>query len=166
MCGQRRCLTCGERFSPRPQNPGQRYCSKAACQQDRRRRWQSEKQRTDADYRDNKRHAQQAWAAKHAGYWRAWRDRHPEYCERNRVQQEERNRRQRLAVIAKKYASEADLCVPSGVYRLQPAGGGVIAKMDAWTVKIDVIARPYAHGAGVGGGLQRLDVMGREDAGG
>jgi hypothetical protein len=82
------------------------------------------------------------------------------------VQQEERNRRQRAAVIAKKYASEADLCVPSGVYRLEPAGGGMIAKMDAWMVKIDVIARPYAAGADAGGGLQRLDVMGCEDAGG
>ncbi len=166
MCGVRRCLSCGERFSPRPQNPGQRYCGKQACQQDRRRRWQDEKQRTDADYRDNHRRAQRDWTKKHGAYWRAWREKHPEYCERNRAQQEERNRRRRSAVIAKMDASEADLCVPSGVYRLLPAGGGVIAKMDAWTVKIDVIARSYADGASGGGGLQRLDVMGREDAGG
>jgi hypothetical protein len=69
MGGQRRCLSCGERFSPRPQNRGQQYCSKPACQRDRRRRWQSAKQRTDADYRDNHRRAQQAWSAKHGTYW-------------------------------------------------------------------------------------------------
>jgi hypothetical protein len=155
MCGERRCLNCCERFSPRPQNPDQQYCGKPACQRERRRRWQHEKHRSDADYRDNKRRAQQAWAAKHARYWQAWRDRHPEYCERNRAQQAERNRRRRSAVIAKTYASEANLPVPSGVYRLEAAGGGVIAKKYAWTVKLDVIARPYAGGAGADDGLQR-----------
>jgi hypothetical protein len=36
--------------------------------------------------------------------------------------------------------------------------------MDAWTVRIAVIAGPYADGAGAGGGLQREDVMGRGGA--
>jgi hypothetical protein len=153
MCGERRCVSCGEGFSPRPQSPGQQYCSKPSCQRDRRRRWQNEKQRTDADYRDNQRQAWRAWAAKHGRYWCAWREKHPGYCERNRAQQRLRNQRRRTGLIAKMDASnEADLPVPSGVYRLVPAGDGVIAKMDVWTVKIDVIARPYADGAGGGGG--------------
>ncbi len=151
MCGERRCLSCGARFNPRRQTPGQQYCSEKACQRERRRRWQSEKQRTDADYRDNHCRAQQAWAAKHGRYWRAWREKHPEYCERNRAQQQFRNQRRRAAVIAKMDASGADLSVPSGVYRLVPAAGGEIAKMDAWTVRIAVIARPYADGGGAGG---------------
>jgi hypothetical protein len=159
MCGERRCLNCRERFSPRRQNPDQQSCGKPTCQRERRRRWQSEKQRSDADYRENKRRAQQAWAAKQPLYWREWREKHPEYCERNRAQQAERNRRPRSAMIAKTYASEADLPVASGVYRLLPGGSGVIAKKYAWTVKIDVIARPYVNGAeggsGEGGGLQR-----------
>jgi hypothetical protein len=129
----RRCLSCGPKFRPCPQTPRQLYCSEAACQRERRRRWQREKQRSDADYRDNQRRAQRAWAAKHSGYWRDWRDRHPEYCERNRAGQRLRNRRR---------------------------SAGAIAKMNAWTVKIAVITGPYA-GAGVaGGGLQREDVIG------
>jgi hypothetical protein len=164
MFGERRCLSCGEKFKPRPQNPGQQYCSEKACQRERRRRWQSAKQRTDADYRDNQRRAQQAWAAQHGPYWRAWRDRHPEYCERNRAQQQLRNQRRRAGLIAKMDASGVNLSVPSGVYRLVPAAGGEIAKMDAWTVRIAVIAGPYADGTGAGGGLQREDVMGRGGA--
>jgi hypothetical protein len=156
----RRCLSCGLKFRPCPQTPRQLYCSEAACQRERRRRWQREKQRSDADYRDNQRRAQRAWAAKHSGYWRDWRDRHPEYCERNRARQRLRNRRRSAGAIAKMNASAADLRVPSGVYRLVPAMEGTIAKMDAWTVKIAVITGPYA-GAGVaGGGLQREDVIG------
>jgi hypothetical protein len=165
MCGERRCLSCGERFSPRPQNRGQQYCSKPACQRDRRRCWQSAKQRTDADYRDNQRRAWRAWAAKHGAYWCAWRAEHPDYCERNRAQQQRRNQRRRAGLIAKMDASGTDLGVPSGVYRLQPAAGGGIAKMDAWTVRIAVISGPYAAGGGAGGGLQKEDVMGRGGAG-
>ena len=166
MCGERRCLSCGERFNPRRQNPAQQYCSEKACQRERRRRWQSEKQRTDADYRDNQRRAWRAWAAKHSAYWFAWREKHPEYCERNRAQQRLRNQRRRTGSIANMDASEADLGVPSGLYRLVPAAGGGIAKMDAWTVRIAVIARPYADGGGTGRGLQKEDVMGRLGVGG
>jgi hypothetical protein len=156
----RRCLSCGLRFRPCPQTPGQLYCSETACQRERRRRWQREKQRSDADYRDNQRRAQRAWAVKHGGYWRDWRDRHPEYCERNRAQQRLRNQRRGAGTIAKMNASAADLRVPSGVYRLVPAASGRIAKMDAWTVKIAVITTPYAGAAVAGGGLQREDVIG------
>jgi len=156
----RLCLSCGRRFRPHPQTPGQRYCSEPACQRERRRRWQRERQGSDADYRDNQRRAQQAWAAKHSEYWRDWRDRHPEYCERNRAQQQARNQRRRASPIAKMDASGADLPVPSGVYRLVPAAAGEIAKMDAWTVKIAVITGPYADAGVAGGGLQREDVIG------
>jgi len=167
MCGERRCLSCREKFSPRPQSPGQQYCSKPACQRARRRAWQREKQRTDGDYRDNQRRAWRAWAARHAEYWREWRGRHPEYCAANRERQEVRDRRRRSAgLLAKMDASGADLSVASGVYRLVPAADGVLAKMDAWTVRIAVISGPSDVGMGSAGCLQKEDVMGREEAGG
>ena len=157
----RRCLCCGLRFRPRSQTPAQRYCGDEACQRERRRRWRRVKRQSDADYRDNQRRAQQAWAAKHSEYWGGWRDRHPEYCERNRRQQRLRNQRRRAAaVIAKSDASTADLRVPSGTYRLVPAAGGGIAKSDAWTVEIAVITAPYAEAEVTRGGLQREYVMG------
>ena len=157
----RRCLCCGLRFRPRRQTPGQLYCGQEACQRERRRRWRRVKRQSDADYRDNQRRAQQAWMAKHSEYWGGWRDRHPEYCERNRRQQRLRNQRRRAAaVIAKSDASTADLRVPSGTYRLVPAAGGGIAKSDAWTVEIAVITAPSAEAEVTRGGLHREYVMG------
>ena len=47
------CNACGHHFTPRPQNPNQTYCTDPACQRERRRRWQQQKRRDDADYRDN-----------------------------------------------------------------------------------------------------------------
>jgi hypothetical protein len=38
----RRCAACGQAFRPRAQIPQQRYCGLAACQRERRRRWQTE----------------------------------------------------------------------------------------------------------------------------
>lgn len=156
----RRCLSCGLRFRRRPQTPGQLYCGDEACQHERRRRWQRAKQQSDADYRDNQRRAQRAWAAKHSEYWRDWRGRHPEYCERNRRQQQRRNQHRRAAAIAKMDASPPGLRVPSGTYRLVPAAAAGIAKMDAWTVEIAVITAPYTAPAVARGGLQREDVIG------
>ena len=164
--GNRRCLGCGLGFRPRPQPPGQLYCSDEACQRERRRRWQRAKQQSDADYRDNQRRANRAWAARHGEYWREWRRQHPEYCARNRLQQRVRNRRRRAAAIAKMDASTPGLRVPSGTYRLVPGAVAGIAKNDAWTVEIAVISAPYGSAGVAGGGLQREDVIGCGRVGG
>ena len=47
----RRCAACDRAFRPRAQVPHQRYCALAACQRERRRRWQQSKLNSDADYR-------------------------------------------------------------------------------------------------------------------
>ena len=44
-----RCASCDRAFRPRAQVPQQRYCGTAACQRERRRRWQQSKLRSDAD---------------------------------------------------------------------------------------------------------------------
>ena len=49
----RRCASCGQAFQPRAQVPQQRYCGLAACQRERRRRWQRNKLQGDPDYRAN-----------------------------------------------------------------------------------------------------------------
>ena len=161
----RQCASCGERFRPRAQVPRQVYCGAAACQRERRRRWQSAKRRGDEDYRDNQRRAQQTWASGRAEYWRAWRLRHPEYVERNRVAARERQRARRgeASAFAKMDASRASLGVASGTYRLVPAAGGMFAKMDAWTVEITVLSRASAVDGASSGSLQREDVIGAPD---
>ena len=141
----RRCLACGGLFHPRAQNPQQQYCSDPACQRERRRRWQRERRRSDRDYRENQARAQQRWRSRHPEYWREYRRRHPEYVDRNRSAQRRRNRRRGVpephpASIAKMDASAGISPVPSGTYRLQAVDASGIAKMDAWTVKIDVLS--------------------------
>jgi hypothetical protein len=144
----RRCAACGRRFRPRPQNPDQRYCAAPACQAERRRRWQQAKRQHDPDYQDNQTRAQQAWAERHADYWRDYRRTHPDYTERNRAHQRGRNRRRRAAGIAKMDASTPDFAFQSGTYRLLPADVRGIAKMDAWTVQISVISEGYREPGG------------------
>ena len=141
----RQCAACGARFRPRPQVPQQRFCSQAACQRERRRRWKRAKRCADPDYRDNQARAQHAWSERHTGYWREYRRRHPQYRERNRQQQRVRNARRGTAaeagVIAKRNASEAFDAEISGTYLLTPVVPEVIAKRNAWTVKITALSR-------------------------
>lgn len=114
----KRCVACGKAFQPRPQVPDQSYCTAIECQRERRRRWQQAKRQSDPDYRDNQTRAQQAWCERHPDYWRAYRDAHPDYAERNRSQQRERNARPKMHAVAKMDASGPIFSLPSGIYRL------------------------------------------------
>jgi hypothetical protein len=86
----RQCQACQAPFRPRPQIADQRFCSAAACQRERRRRWQATKRQNDPDYRENQKRVQKAWAERHPNYWRDYRRQHPEYTERNRARQRQR----------------------------------------------------------------------------
>ena len=156
----RRCAACDRAFRPRAQVPHQRYCGLAACQRERRRRWQQSKLRSDADYRANQRQAQRAWADGHGEYWREYRARHPDYTDHNRLEQRRRDRCRRVARLAKMDASTPINGVPSGTYRLLAATGGDLAKKDEWTVKITLISRDYEPGGEADAILQREDVIG------
>ena len=147
---KRRCAGCGEAFWPRPQVPHQLYCSAAGCQRTRRRCWQQGKRQSDADYRENQARAQRAWAQGHRDYWREYRRTHPEYCESNRqaARQRQRDRRQGVARFAKMDASTPLSRVPSGTYRLVPAGAETFAKMDAWIVEMTLISSRYEESEG------------------
>lgn len=145
---EKRCACCGGLFRPRPQAPQQMFCAAAACQRERRRRWQQERRQSDADYRENQARAQRSWAQGRADYWRAYRLAHPQYVERNRTLQRGRDAQRRGAqrqgdVLAKKNASTRQSAVSSGTYRLTPASGEDLAKMDGWMVEITVISTAY-----------------------
>jgi hypothetical protein len=138
----RRCAGCGQAFRPRAQNPQQHYCSKDVCQRERRRLWQQAQRANDADYRENQARAQRAWAQSHRDYWRDYRGRHPDYCERNRAAARQRQSdRRHAATFAKMDASTPGTAVPSGTYRLVPASVVAFAKMDAWMVEITVLSK-------------------------
>ena len=150
-------LSCGEKFKPRPQNPG--VSSIAA----RRRAsgsgidWQSAKQRADAHYRDNQRRSHQAWPAKHGRIGGAWRDRHPEWrAEPGAAVAQSASAR---GLIAKMDASGGEF--ERAVRGLPSGAGGRRGDCKDGRVHGEslMIAGPYADGAGAGGGLQG-DVMG------
>jgi hypothetical protein len=150
--GRRQCTACGGRFTPRRNVPDQAYCSKPGCQRERRRRWQREKLKQDLDYRANQAAAQQRWRDRNPGYWRKYRQAHPEYTARNRIKQRERNRYRGLAVrdpsmpaIAKMDECLDKRPIASGTYRLIPVTAPGIAKMDAYLVKMQVLSDAYAQ---------------------
>lgn len=147
---RKRCAACGDGFTPCRHVPNQQYCSKTACQRERRRLWQRAKLKQDSDYRANQAAAQRRWRERHRDYWRAYRQRHPEYTARNREQQRKRNRRRDAAgtrplpaPIAKMDVCNDKIPLTSGTYRMIPEAGSGIAKMDAYLVKIQVLSEDY-----------------------
>jgi hypothetical protein len=134
------CVACGEPFQLRPQVPHQCFCSRPACQRERRRIWQRTKLWSDPDYQDNQVRAQKAWSQRNPDYWREYRKTHPEYVERNRELQQERNAKANTGHVAKMDASPPLIPLPSGVYHLSLVTDAGIAKMDLWTVEIRVHA--------------------------
>ncbi len=89
----RRCSACGKAFRPHPQVPQQRYCTTPACQRER-----------------------------NPDYWREYRRTHPQYSERNRMQQGKRNDRRRERLIAKMDARTAATERRPAFHLVRPAG--------------------------------------------
>lgn len=139
----KRCASCGQVFRPRPQVPEQSFCPARSCQRERKRRWQQAKRASDPDYRLNQARAQQAWAARHPEYWQGYRLGHPEYCERNRIKQYQRDRRRAQVRLAKMDVWTGESPIPSGTYRLSPVVAGDLAKRDAWTVEITLLSEHF-----------------------
>jgi hypothetical protein len=165
----RYCEACGEAFRPRAQVRQQRFCGKAACQRERRRRWHAAKRCGDSDYRGNQAEAQRAWARDHPEYWREYRRTHPEYTERNRestrLRQRERRRQDSAAqedasMFAKMDASTPISGLSSGTYRLVTTGPEEFAKTNEWIVEITVLSRQCGQNDAEVTCLQREDVMG------
>nr|WP_137959868.1 hypothetical protein [Burkholderia sp. 4M9327F10] len=142
MKSTRLCAACGKAFHPLLQTPNQRYCSAAACQRERRRRWQREHLRGDADYRDNQARAQAKWRVRHPDYWRQYRATHPAYRERNCAMQRSRNAQRSSSPVANMDASPPPRPLASGFYILRRAVETGIAKMNACTVHIAVLSAP------------------------
>jgi len=64
------CSCCRRKVVANPRVKNQRYCGRAACQRERKRRWQQGKMATDPDYRANQREAQKSWRQRNPDYWR------------------------------------------------------------------------------------------------
>lgn len=132
---KKKCLSCGEEFLPWPQILNQQFCSRPECQKERRRRRQAERRAKSLEYQASDAQYFQDWSAKNPGYWKRYRETHPEYVERNREQQKLRS----SARIAKDTLSRLK-ALPGGRYRLQALSPDGIANEAVWIVEIFVLS--------------------------
>ena len=95
-----RCRYCQQVFQPAPYHPQQLVCSQTACQRQRRHDYQRQKIASDAVYRQVSQESSQKWRRAHPGYWKQYRQRHPEQVERNRQRQQRRDQKRRLVNLA------------------------------------------------------------------
>lgn len=130
------CVHCGKPIKANPRVKNQRYCRDKECQRARRRKWQREKLLSDPDYKANQRDCQRKWREHHPGYYRAYRQRHPQSRERNRLLQRYRNSRRRTRQkIAKMDTFQPAAVLTPSLYYLLP----VIAQMDTPAQKVLII---------------------------
>lgn len=142
------CCHCGDFFAPSPRHKNQVTCGKAQCRRVRRGAWQKYKLCADPDYRFNQKRCQKRWVERHPGYWKEYRQRHPETVAKNRAMQRLRNRRARgdptgrageATLIAKMDASHREAFQLLGEFWMVP----VIAKMDPFRAHILKLPASY-----------------------
>ncbi len=124
----RKCLACGQFFKPRPQTREQTYCSNPDCQRERRRRSKQQQRLASASLNS-------VGAKRKSEYWRKYREQHPGYVERNRVQQQYRNRRNLHRSKTNEIAR-----LPPGRYLITRLDGDIIAKGHAWLAEIRILS--------------------------
>ena len=130
-CANRKCRRL---LLPDPRVKNHRYCDKEGCQRIRRNRWQRQKMKDDPQYRKDQQESQQCWTEQNRDYWQRYRDQHPQYTERNRLLQRERDQRRRPENLAKMDALNQESLVKAGSYYLIP-GTADLAKMDTLSHK-------------------------------
>lgn len=136
-----RCIHCVREFKANPRVKNQKYCRDKKCQRARRASWQRRKLARDPDYQDNQRRCQKQWQEHNPGYFRLYRDSHPDYVRRNRILQQMRNAKRRKDKQGKMVAKMDSLIRPyysrkGSIFRLIPQNGRLIAKMDSLRVKL------------------------------
>jgi len=95
------CPYCQRCFVPSVYRPQQAVCSQAECQQRRRRDYHRQKLASDAVYRKVAQESQKQWRDEHPDYLRQYRAQHPEAVARNRLRQQVRDQKPRLAFLEK-----------------------------------------------------------------
>ena len=130
--------SCRRLFLPDPRVKNHRYCDKEACQRIRKNRWQRQKMKDDSEYQMDQREGQECWVEQNHDYWRRYRDQHPEYAERNRLLQRERDKKRRSGKLAKMDSSNQESSLKAGSYYLIPDTAD-LAKMDSLSHKYLVV---------------------------
>lgn len=130
---------CRCHFIPNPRVKNQKYCGKAACQRVRKTLWQRRKMKADPDYKQNQRDSHKNWLEEHPGYWKKYRERHPDYVKSNLKSQKTRDERRRRRDLANMDALNSESRVKAGCYYIVSGEATRLAKMDASYQKIHII---------------------------
>ena len=96
----RRCRYCRQVFQPAPYHPKQQVCGNPACQSQRRSDYHRQKIASDPVYQQVCLESPRKWRKANPGYWKKYRQNHPEQVERNRRQQRLRDKKRRLVNLA------------------------------------------------------------------
>lgn len=123
----RRCMNCGQTFTPRPQVPSQAFCSSDACQRARRKAWLQTRLREDSDYRENRSRSQRAWLDRNPDYWQRYRER--------RAKEPAHDAKAMNLASADREAPP----VGPGLYLLRVIAPPTRAKTDAWIVELTLV---------------------------
>lgn len=108
------CACCSRPFEPCPHVPNQAFCRLRACQRARKRQWQRDKLKSDADYSVNQRAAQRAWTERNPDYWRNYRD-----ISKSREQQNVGRRKSGNGNSPRDKQAKMDVCAfPAGLYQI------------------------------------------------
>jgi hypothetical protein len=130
---------CRRLFVPDPRVKTHRYCGRKECRRFRRRRWQSEKMKTDPDYRKNQQESHHCWMEQNRDYYQRYRAKNPQYVTRNRLLQKIRDQKRRdRSNLAKMDALTPLYAVKPGRYHLIPAKSD-LAKMDSISLQYFLI---------------------------
>jgi len=129
----KRCACCDQPFEPRPQVPDQAFCSSPDCQRARKRQWQRDKLKSDADYRRNQQDAQRAWAQRNQDYWRTRRESRIGIGRRDPKMPRPTDARQ--PPLVKMDASP----LPSGIYRITRCPPFPSEDNDSWVVEMTLL---------------------------
>jgi len=107
----RRCLCCQQVFQPAPYHPQQLVCSQPECQRQRQRDYHRRQVASDSLYRQVCRESAQKWRKAHPGYWKQYRQNHPQQAERNRQRQQRRDQKRRLLNLANNNLAACQLLI-------------------------------------------------------
>ena len=118
---QRCCRFCRKQFQPSRFHPEQTVCSDRSCQQQRRGQSRKQQLMVDPEYRAVCRDSARKWRVDHPGYWKQYRAAKPESVQRNRIRQQKRDLRRRLADLANNNSALDLKASVAGVWWLGPA---------------------------------------------
>jgi len=77
----------------------------------------------DSDHKVNKEESQRTWRQQNPGYWKLYRERNPEYCERNRKLQRIRDMRRRFKNLSDINVSNLAKKDASAIKTIKTTGG-------------------------------------------